>query len=125
MLDGSVTALEALQRVQDDYTKAIGHQYVSFAAIKHSLDIQLNGTALFNSVMSVIQQTTTATEADQQLDVVPVSGNNPNEFDCTVGVNITDTDISVNLTHWTDKLTPLDAENIGSTYAPIRDLLLI
>jgi len=118
-LDDVVTAIEALRRVQDDYIKTIPHQHVSLAAVQHAVGMKLNGTALFNTVMSVQRRSPVDKGINQPLDIVPVSGSDPNEFDCTVGVDISDATVSVSLTHWTDKITPLDAEHIGSTYAQI------
>ncbi|KAK7941485.1 uncharacterized protein PG986_013872 [Apiospora aurea] len=125
-LAGDATVMETLHAVQEDYAKTLPHQYSSLVEVHHALRDRLRGSVLFNTIMSIQRKEDTVGSKDSpySLDLTPLEGNDPTEYDVVVGIDLTPTEVLVNLTHQTDKLSSLQAGYVGTTFTQILRQLI-
>jgi amino acid adenylation domain-containing protein/non-ribosomal peptide synthase protein (TIGR01720 family) len=133
-LEPDMTSLQVLKKVKNDFIRMMDHQYFSLADILHLHNNRLQGRPMFNTVMSFQRRDDQENKPCNSLSLLPVGGDDPTEFDCSVGVEITGRTISLTLSHWTDKISGLNARHITTTLeriissivqkpdVPIRDL---
>ncbi|PTD02745.1 Nonribosomal peptide synthetase 8 [Fusarium culmorum] len=118
-LEPDMTILQILNKVKGDFTRMIDHQYLSLADILHLHKNRLQGRPMFNTVMSFQKRDGQDKKHGSSLDLLPVDGDDPTEFDCSVGVEFTGHAISLTLSHWTDKISDRIARHLTTTFETI------
>lgn len=105
---------QALKQVQTDYVRSAPHQLCSLAEVQHEL--HLAGISLFNTAFTFQRRSSSRdiTQPALHFDLVEVM--DPNEYDISVNVEAYESNVSVQFSYWTDKLSQAQAKNVASTF---------
>ncbi|KAH8695213.1 hypothetical protein BGW36DRAFT_429095 [Talaromyces proteolyticus] len=109
----AATLLDAVHITADDYVKALPHQHVGLSNIQHALKI--GGDTLFNTIVTVNREA--ETPADSTLLFKNIGDHEPDEYAVVVDIQFTGLSaVRASLRHWTDHLTPVQAQSIASAF---------
>ncbi|KAJ4374878.1 hypothetical protein N0V83_001956 [Neocucurbitaria cava] len=125
VVTSSVSLLEVIQKVQNDFIESMPHQHCSLAQFQH--DLGLSGKALFNTAVSIQNRVTNEedTATDSGIEFEQLDGHDPSEFAITVNIDATRNDEAVRFTYWSDGITDGDAKNVSSLMARILAQALV
>ncbi|RYP49816.1 hypothetical protein DL768_004545 [Monosporascus sp. mg162] len=99
---------QLLQRTQHDYLQSTKHQHLSLAETKRSLN--LPDLPLFNTIVSFQRSgMTVGTTEAASIQIEPIKGEDPTEYDITLNVWIVDDTIEIALHYWTTSITESQA----------------
>ncbi|KAJ5350735.1 hypothetical protein N7541_008462 [Penicillium brevicompactum] len=127
-LSKSTTALEVLQRCQDDYLRCIPHQYVSLGEIQHAIGMSGQPLSnplskpLFNTAISIQKRASHSGSA--KLSLTSVHEYDPSEFDISVNVLSSARRTEFHLTHQTSKISSGQALSIASVFRTVISSIL-
>ncbi|KAF1943906.1 acetyl-CoA synthetase-like protein [Clathrospora elynae] len=115
----SISLLEIIQKVQNDFIESMPHQHCSLAQIQH--DLGLSGKSLFNTAVSIQNRVTTdePTSSDNGIEFEQLDGHDPSEFAITVNIDATRNDEAVRFTYWSDAVNDGEAKNVSTLMAKI------
>lgn len=114
-----VNVLNALGALQKSFIASLSHQNVSLAEMQHVVHDKLQGSALFNTIVSIQRKQSSDDSSQNSLAIEVLGGNDPTEYDVCLGVEISDTGIHVTLNYWTDKISTNQASFVGSTFVQL------
>ncbi|KAJ5884891.1 hypothetical protein N7495_009401 [Penicillium taxi] len=107
------TLLETLQILQSEFIKALPHQRVSLAEIRHALNLA-NDDPLFNTTMTFPPQA--EEEEERMINITEVDRQDPGEFAVVVEVMVTDSEIHATIKYWSEFLSVSQSRSLASTF---------
>lgn len=117
--------VQMIQQVQENYSAGLDHQHCSLAQIQHGL--KLGGRPLFNTIMSIQRASSgpavSAVSDAKQQQLLPeisfksVGAHDPTEYDLTLNVVASDTEVNLSVSYWSSKISDWMAHNLTSTFA--------
>ncbi|KAH6670809.1 nonribosomal peptide synthase [Halenospora varia] len=121
-LGDSLTIGQALQRIQKDFIDGMSHQNCSLGDIQHEL--QLSSTSLFNTAFTFQKRMGVESSAATQLSFDIVSANDPSEYDVTVNVDATESEIKIHFGYWNTSISSDQAKNIADTFEYVLNSMI-
>lgn len=118
--ENSTSALNILQKIQDDFLRGMAQQYVSLGEMQHA--IGMSGQPLFNTAISFQRRSTPSDSSE--LSLISVHEYDPSEFDIAVNVLMGPDGTDVHLTYQTSRISSGQATNVAGVYRTIISSLL-
>lgn len=114
-VSSNLTALQAVQKVRDDFISSLPYQHCSLAKIQHAMKTQ--GQALFNTTLSLQRPVSGDSAELPEISFRDVGSADPTEYDLSVDISANNKKIEIHFTYWSGKITRADAENAADTFA--------
>jgi amino acid adenylation domain-containing protein/non-ribosomal peptide synthase protein (TIGR01720 family) len=114
ILESSLNLGNALEKIQTDFVNGMGHQNCSLSEVQHEL--QLSGTALFNTAFTFQNRTGAVAATETSLHFEIVNAYDPSEYDVTVNVEASEADVEIHFGYWTTSLSATQASNVADTF---------
>ncbi|GKZ31509.1 nonribosomal peptide synthase [Aspergillus brasiliensis] len=118
LLDDSTMVKDALKACQAEFLDSLAHQHCSLAEIQHALG--LAGMPLFNTGISF--QTMTDVDSDDTVTDIDFEGlvvREPTEYNITVHVIDSPSNVDIKLGYWTDCISESQAQSVSGTFSAI------
>jgi amino acid adenylation domain-containing protein/non-ribosomal peptide synthase protein (TIGR01720 family) len=113
-LESTLSLGNALHKIQTDFVNGMIHQNCSLSDVQHEL--QLSGTALFNTAFTFQNRAGIAVTADENLHFEILNAYDPSEYDVTVNVEASEADVEIHFGYWTSSLSTAQASNVADTF---------
>ncbi|KAF4633014.1 hypothetical protein G7Y89_g5108 [Cudoniella acicularis] len=121
-LGDSFTTRKALERIQTDFINGLSHQSCSLGDIQHEL--QFSSTSLFNTAFTFQNRASVVLPTATQLSFDIVNINDPSEYDFTVNVEASESDVEIHFGYWTTSISPTQMKNIADTFEHILNSMI-
>ncbi|KAL6791486.1 hypothetical protein GGI42DRAFT_364850 [Trichoderma sp. SZMC 28013] len=115
-LNAEMPILEMIRSIHDGFLNGLEHQHTSLAAVQQAFDEGRQRGKMFNTVVNVLKGDVAAAEESPssiKLEVMDASG--PTEYDASLDVVHTDTNISLSFSYWTSCLSNEQAKLMQQT----------
>jgi amino acid adenylation domain-containing protein/non-ribosomal peptide synthase protein (TIGR01720 family) len=109
-LNWSASVSETARELQRQSIEAFDHQQVSLAAIQHELGLS-RSQPLFNSTLSYKRQSPTSSD-ETAITIEGLGWEDPTEYDVNVGVDVTPTQLEINMQYSTAVLSEAAATRL-------------
>ncbi|KAH8805465.1 peptide synthetase [Xylogone sp. PMI_703] len=123
-IDKATTVSDLLEKTKDDFLQSLPHQYGLVDAVRKHVDE--SERSLFNTLMS-LQYVGGADEVPDHEPLINfenTGGADPNQYDLSVGVNVSSTSVAVYLGYWTTITTDKEALEIAQVYANLLTTMM-
>ncbi|KAH5402212.1 hypothetical protein HBI32_167770 [Parastagonospora nodorum] len=116
------TAIQSLEKLQDEYLQSLPYQHVSLAEIQHELGLS-SGQKLFNTVLSFERRPHQDFFADD-LHIHYVDGVGPTEYPISVSISDDGGDIHVQMSYYANILSDTQAESVSNALSNVITSIL-
>ncbi|KAL7914382.1 hypothetical protein GGI35DRAFT_467491 [Trichoderma velutinum] len=115
-LSAEMPILEMVRSIHDGFLNGLEYQHTSLAAVQKAFDEDRQRGKMFNTVVNVLKGDVAAAEESPssiKLEIMDASG--PTEYDASLDVVHTDTNISLSFSYWTSCLSNEQAKLMQQT----------
>ncbi|OPB40688.1 hypothetical protein A0O28_0007680 [Trichoderma guizhouense] len=124
-MNAEMPILEMIRSIHDGFLNGLEHQHTSLAAVQQAFDEGRQRGKMFNTVVNVLKGDVAAAEESPssiKLEVMDASG--PTEYDASLDVVHTDTNISLSFSYWTSCLSNEQAKLMQQTLLHVLESLV-
>ncbi|KAH6661595.1 hypothetical protein B0J14DRAFT_690385 [Halenospora varia] len=121
-LNASMSILDVLKKIQDDYINSLPHQVSSLAEIQHG--IGCGSERLFNTGVSIQKSSSAELAQGSSISFEQVSGYDPSDFELVLNATYSDDAFDATMTYATHFISDAHARNIEDTFQAILGSIL-
>ncbi|KAL6797965.1 hypothetical protein J3E68DRAFT_448952 [Trichoderma sp. SZMC 28012] len=124
-MNAEMPILEMIRSIHDGFLNGLEHQHTSLASVQQAFDEGRQRGKMFNTVVNVLKgDVANAEESPSSIKLEVMDASGPTEYDASLDVVHTDTNISLSFSYWTSCLSNEQAKLMQQTLLHVLESLV-